>query len=45
MAQTTADRLKRRLKGVRKRKQAHSNFACETLQVKMKLVRRKRRKK
>lgn len=45
MTETQTDRIKRRLKGIRKRKRAYVEFECETLQVKMKLVRRKRRKK
>jgi hypothetical protein len=43
MAQT--ELIKGRLKRVRKRKAARKGFACDTIRVKMKLVRRRNGKK
>ncbi|MGD1993191.1 MAG: hypothetical protein PVI59_08370 [Anaerolineae bacterium] len=45
MAKSQTDHIKGRLKGVRRRKEARQEFACETMRFKMRLVRRKRPKK
>ena len=45
MAKSQTDHIKGRLKGVRRRKEARQEFGCEMMQVKMKLVRKKKRKK
>ncbi len=45
VAQTQTERLKGRLSGVRKRKRVRKGFANEVLEVKMKLVRTRKRKR